>query len=46
MYADMSLMEHEVRKSNLDWIKVRPSGLTNVPVQHKYLLSINRIPKG
>ena len=46
MYADMSRMEHEVRKSGLDWVIVRPSGLTVEPASGKYILGIDRIPKG
>jgi biliverdin reductase/flavin reductase len=46
MYADMSRMEDEVRKSGLDWVIVRPSTLTDDPTSGRYILEIDRIPKG
>ena len=46
MYADMSRMEREVRSSGLDWIIVRPSTLTDDPASGRYILGIDRIPKG
>jgi biliverdin reductase / flavin reductase len=46
MYADMSRMEREVRSSGLDWIIVRPSTLTDNPASGRYVLGIDRIPKG
>jgi biliverdin reductase / flavin reductase len=46
MYADMSRMEREVRRSSLDWVIVRPSTLTDVPAEDKYILGIDSIPKG
>jgi biliverdin reductase / flavin reductase len=46
MYADMSRMEREVRRSSLDWVIVRPSTLTDAPAEDKYILGIDRIPKG
>ena len=46
MYADMSRMEREMRNSGLDWVIVRSSYLTEAPAQHKYILGIDRIPKG
>jgi putative NADH-flavin reductase len=46
MYADMSRMEREVRESGLDWIIVRPSTLTDDPASGRYILGIDRIPKG
>jgi hypothetical protein len=46
MYADMSRMEREVRESALDWVIVRPSTLTDDPASGRYILGIDRIPKG
>lgn len=46
IYADMSRMEREVRSSGLDWIIVRPSTLTDDPASGRYILGIDRIPKG
>jgi putative NADH-flavin reductase len=46
MYEDMSRMEREVRQSGLDWVIVRPSTLTDEPAEGKYILGIDRIPKG
>jgi putative NADH-flavin reductase len=46
MYADMSRMEREVGSSGLDWIIVRPSTLTDNPASGRYVLGIDRIPKG
>jgi biliverdin reductase / flavin reductase len=46
MYADMSRMEREARSSGLDWIIVRPSTLTDAPASGRYILGIDRIPKG
>jgi biliverdin reductase/flavin reductase len=46
MYADMSRMEDEVRKSGLEWVIVRPSTLTDDPTSGRYILGIDRIPKG
>jgi biliverdin reductase / flavin reductase len=46
MYADMSRMEREVRSSGLDWVIVRPSTLTDDPASGRYILGIDRIPKG
>ena len=46
MYADMSRMEREARSSGLDWIIVRPSTLTDDPASGRYILGIDRIPKG
>ena len=46
MYADMSRMGREVRSSGLDWIIVRPSTLTDDPASGRYILGIDRIPKG
>jgi biliverdin reductase / flavin reductase len=46
MYADMSRMEREVRNSGLDWIIVRPSTLTDDSARGRYILGIDRIPKG
>ena len=46
MYADMSRMEREVRSSGLDWIIVRPSTLNDDPASGRYILGIDRIPKG
>ena len=46
MYEDMSRMEREVRHSGLDWVIVRPSTLTDEPAEGKYILGIDRIPKG
>lgn len=42
----MSRIEREVRNSGLDWVIVRPSGLTDAPARHKYILGIDRILKG
>jgi putative NADH-flavin reductase len=46
MYADISRMEHEVRDSALDWVIVHPSTLTDEPASGRYILGIDRIPKG
>jgi uncharacterized protein YbjT (DUF2867 family) len=46
MYEDMSRMEREVRQSGLEWVIVRPSTLTDEPAEGKYILGIDRIPKG
>jgi biliverdin reductase/flavin reductase len=46
MYEDMSRMEREVRHSGLEWVIVRPSTLTDEPAEGKYILGIDRIPKG
>jgi len=46
MYEDMSRMEREVRSSGLDWVIVRPSTLTDDPASGRYILGIDRIPKG
>ncbi len=46
MYADMSRMEREVRKSGLDWVIARPSTLTDDPPSGRYILRIDRVPKG
>jgi biliverdin reductase / flavin reductase len=46
MYEDMSRMEREVRHSGLEWVIVRPSTLTHDPASGRYILGINRIPKG
>jgi biliverdin reductase / flavin reductase len=46
MYGDMSRMEREVRSSGLDWVIVRPSTLTDDPASGRYILGIDRIPKG
>jgi biliverdin reductase / flavin reductase len=46
MYADMGRMEREVRKSGLEWVIVRPSALTDDPAQHRYVLGVDRIPRG
>jgi uncharacterized protein YbjT (DUF2867 family) len=46
MYKDMSRMEREVRHSDFDWVIVRPSTLTDEPAEGKYILGIDRIPKG
>jgi biliverdin reductase/flavin reductase len=46
MYKDMSRMEREIRHSGLDWVIVRPSTLTDEPTEGKYILGIDRIPKG
>jgi biliverdin reductase/flavin reductase len=46
MYEDMSRMEREVRHSGLEWVIVRPSTLTDEPTEGKYILGIDRIPKG
>jgi biliverdin reductase / flavin reductase len=46
MYADMSRMKRQVRSSGLDWIIVRPSTLTHDPASGRYILGIDRIPKG
>ncbi len=46
MYADMSRMEREVSECGLDWIIVRPSTLTDDPASGRYILGIDRIPKG
>jgi putative NADH-flavin reductase len=46
MYADMSRMEREVRESGLDWVIVCPSTLTDDPASGRYILGIDRIPKG
>ena len=46
MYADMGRMEREVRNSGLDWVLVRPSALTDDPANGRYILGIDRIPKG
>jgi hypothetical protein len=45
-YADRSRMEDEVRKSGLEWVIVRPSTLTDDPASGRYILGIDRIPKG
>ena len=46
MYEDTSRMEREVRQSGLEWVIVRPSTLTDEPAEGKYILGIDRIPKG
>jgi uncharacterized protein YbjT (DUF2867 family) len=46
MCEDMSRMEREVRHSGLKWVIVRPSALTDEPAEGKYILGIDRIPKG
>ncbi len=46
MYADMSRMEREVRSSGLDWIILRTSALTDDPASGRYILGLDRIPKG
>jgi len=46
MYADMSRMEGEVRSSGLDWVILRPSMLTDRPGTGRYVLGVDRIPKG
>jgi hypothetical protein len=46
MYATMSRMERELRKSGLDWVIVHPSTLTDEPASGRYILGIDRIPRG
>lgn len=42
VYADMALMEDEIRQSGLDWTIFRPPRLTDKPATERYRLAFNR----
>jgi uncharacterized protein YbjT (DUF2867 family) len=40
LYADLAVMEDEIRRSNTDWTIVRPPKLTNAPMRGTYRTAI------
>jgi putative NADH-flavin reductase len=46
VYADLALMEDELRDSSLDWTVVRPPGLTNKPLTGRYQATEDRNARG
>ncbi len=42
VYADMAMMEEEIRQSGLDWTILRPPRLTDKPATGRYRLAFNR----
>jgi uncharacterized protein YbjT (DUF2867 family) len=44
MYADMSTMEDEIRRSHTDWTIVRPPRLTNKPLSGRYRIAPENVP--
>jgi hypothetical protein len=48
MFAEMSEYAPETHRRLMcaDWVIVRPSTLTDVPAEDKYILGIDSIPKG
>jgi putative NADH-flavin reductase len=41
-YADMAIMETEIKRSNLDWTVIRPPRLTDSPRTGQYHTAVNR----
>jgi len=45
MYADIRIMEKEVKKTNINWTIMRPPRLTDKPVTGKYRIAVSSILK-
>jgi putative NADH-flavin reductase len=45
MYADLLLMEKEIKKTGLDWTILRPPRLTDRPATGQYRIAVNRFLK-